>query len=222
MSFDNDRPALAERYARALASTDLALSPERCSVDYLIAAGWCKDGLGVKLYRTRAEFDAVRAEQRQAEHNLIAALADAKREKPEARAYLQQSAEDAALTARALVLIHLRSLAETRQALGEFTAWFATRQRFMQPDQVAMTIAGRVLDQWLDPLCGHCEGRGFSGGAGAAVVLCTQCHGSGKRSAQFAPDPAGHDFGRDLMAELNHKCDQVSGQMRRFLAGGRV
>ena len=68
MNFE-DRPSVDERYARAIESSHLEVLPTRCSVDYLIAAGWIRDGLGASLYRLRTEFDAVRGEQRLAAGN---------------------------------------------------------------------------------------------------------------------------------------------------------
>jgi hypothetical protein len=53
-----------ERYGAAIGADDLTLSPSRCSVDYLISAGWVKDGLGAALFRLRTEWDATKAELR--------------------------------------------------------------------------------------------------------------------------------------------------------------
>jgi hypothetical protein len=54
----SDRPTLDESYGRAISSSHLMVLPERCSVDYLIAAGWVRDGLGASLFRLRSEWDS--------------------------------------------------------------------------------------------------------------------------------------------------------------------
>lgn len=221
MTTYEDRPGLAERYTRAIDSNHLEVKPiERGAVDYLIAAGWVADGLGVMLFRLRSEFDAVRAEQRQAERNLIAAEALAKHGTDLAKAIAHQAAEDAALTARALILIHLKSLAPTKEALGKFAALLATRERYMKPDAAVAKIAGRALDWWLDPLCPACNGTGATGALGQPRTICTACHGSKVRQVRLAPDEAGHQFGKGLMNRMDAKCDLVAGKMRRFLAEG--
>lgn len=222
MTVIEDRPTLAENYARACETSHLELNPnERGAVDYIIAAGWVQDGLGVLLFRLRAEFDSIRADQRHAEANLAFAQALASRIKgEEARQYAQEVAEHAALTERALILIHLKSLAPAKQALGRFASILATREKYMKPDSAVMVIAGRALDWWLDPLCGTCNGTGAVGAFGEVRSICTSCHGSKLRQVRLAPDEAGHQFGKGLMNRMDSKCDFVAGKMRRFLAHG--
>jgi hypothetical protein len=71
MTDTESRPAMAERYSKALDSSHLELSTERVGdVDVLIAAGLVRDGLGTALYRLVCEFDAVRGDHWQARGNL--------------------------------------------------------------------------------------------------------------------------------------------------------
>lgn len=204
MNAIEDRPTLPERYVRAIDSTHLEMNlEERCSVDMLVAAGWIKDSLGTGLYRLRAEFDSVRAAQHQAQHNLPAGGDDA---------------HAAALAAKVMILVHLKSLPGTVAALGRFSALLATRERYMKPDAAVAKIAGRALDAWLDPLCPRCNGTGQIGEFGAPRMICTSCHGAKVRQVRLAEDEAGHQFGRALMNRMDSKCDWVSGQMRRYLS----
>lgn len=247
MSLIEDLPSLDERYGRAISSAHLEVLPTRCSVDYLVAAGWCADSIGVKLFRLRSEFDTVRADHQQAKSNLRADTADARALDAKAQAASDSAkseddkdiaalrhaeaneafkeAEATALTARALVLIHLKSLRETSLALQVFAAQLATRKRFMRPDSDVLHIAGRALDLWLDPNCPACDGRGFRGGFREPVVLCTHCDGTGnrergRRGFRLAQAEASHQFGRTLMADMDRKADNVAQAMRRFLRDG--
>ncbi len=220
MTAIEDRPGIAERYARALESSHLEVkTDERCSVDYLIAAGWVDESLGTLLFRLRAEFDGVRAEQRLAERNLLAAQALAAQLPSEfARDWAQRSAEEAALTERALILVHLKTLHVAKAALGRHASILATKTRFMQDDAAVMRIAGRALDAWLDPLCPRCNGTGQIGAYGEPRSICTACHGAKLRSMRLANDEAGHQFGLLLMGRMDSKCDYVAARMRRFLS----
>lgn len=133
MTANEDRPTIAERYSRALESHHLEVKEGRGDVDLLVAAGWVHDGLGTKLYRLRSEWDAVRGEHRLAE--AAAQVADKKHtvrvravarmaegdDRAEALQYARDqiaAAERAALTARALIMVHLKTLHAATVALG--------------------------------------------------------------------------------------------------------
>lgn len=186
-----DKPTMPERYARAMESSHLEMSNERAGdVDLLIAAGWVKEGLGTMLYRLRVEFDSVnQLELRKADQ----------------------------LTARVLTLMKLRTLPSAREALWVFAVRHATRVKFMVSNKAVGQIMGQALDAWLDPLCHTCDGRGFTGGSGKAIVLCTVCHGSGRRTLMLGKSPEGHEFGRGLMNEMDRKTQYVSSRMRTYM-----
>lgn len=257
----DDRPSLPERYASAIESSHLEVLPTRCAVDYLVAAGWTRDGLGAMLFRLRTEYDAVRGERTLAILNAHAAAkmaATLRRTAAEvnARARLEvdagkagrmegdaartnataemvdKQAEDAALTARALMMIHLKTLPATRVAVHGFARIHAIRSRFMVPKfpdqerrriEVVSHVAGRSLDVWIDPACPHCAGRGFNGGYREPVVICDACDGttnriSGRRGERLGPTHFAHEFGLSLVDELERKADKVARAMRRFMA----
>lgn len=234
MTAIEDRPTIDERYSRALESTHLeVLVEERCSVDMLIAAGWVKEGLGTSLFRLRAEYDAVRETHVQARHGLvdlqhhIDRLRRTQRDTSDEKARtilaeaIRLSLEElkrAELTERVLILSQLKSLPDTKRSLGRFAVAHATRQRFMENDRVAMAIAGTCLALWLDPLCPHCNGTGLSGGLGVIKGICGECSGTKMRPYQLDRTPAGHAFGRSILAVMDRKTDYVTSQMRRYLA----
>lgn len=232
-----DRPTLPESYARAIESSRLeVLADERCSVDMLIAAGWINETLGTMLFRLRAEFDMVRSAQRQSARNVHAAelhtgrlaAAQAKATTAEDKAMWtalhEQAAKDAknaALTERALIMVHLKSLPGTVEALHRFGSMWATKQKFMRDDRAVSAIVGKALDAWLDPICPACDGRGFTGGMGIPMVICQPCGGSRLRHVHLGKRPdddTGHQFGKSVLTEMDRMTDRVTGQMRRFLA----
>lgn len=191
-----DRPTLPERYSRAMSSPNLKwgkLHERTVDLDILIAFGWIKqESLGTSLYRLRTEFDAINK--------------------------IEVARCGSSLVARVLTLSQLRALPDVRNALGRFSIAHATRQRFMRPDDRVLQIAGRALDLWLDPHCPTCTGRGFTGGYGAPIVLCSHCHGSGKRTVDLDREYAGHEFGRSILAAMDRKTDFVRSQMKRHLS----
>lgn len=249
-----DRPTIPEHYASAIETTHLEVLLKRCPVDYIIAAGWCHDGLGTQMLRLRTEYDASRGSHRQAivnstqahRHALMlqraAAEANAKRGTDEqaqraevARIEAEQAIRHAkaqALTDRALIMVHLKTLAQANVSLHNYAQVFAKRKHFMAqgPNYRALQdrrrhevqrIAGRVLDVWIDPSCPHCEGRGFNGGYREPVVICEACGGStnrigGPRGERLHGTDKGHEFGRDLLDEIDRKVAHVIRMMRKF------
>jgi hypothetical protein len=206
----------------------------------LIAAGWVGDALGPMLFRLLAEYDTARGEHGLAQAELrrrqseiaelrsratIAALkADfgptlAGRWHAKADAAAQEL-RAVATTAKLLVLMHLKSLAETKEALGRFAIAFATRRRVMHSDEWVIRIAGLALDVFLDPLCHVCHGRGFHGGRhrGEQRIVCRACSSSGRRRISFgeaAGDQAdARRFGTALLAEMGRKLDEAGREMR--------
>jgi hypothetical protein len=240
------RPGIDEAYARAIGSSHLEMRPESTGdLDRIIAAGFVRDGLGTQLYRLRAEWDIVRANCYQAlgQHE---SAADAARDRrrllrqlnveptpddpkkaqalAEARLALAVKIEDdmaeadrAALTSRALIMVHLKSLRGAADALGNFALGLAVRSGFALPYRDVAPISGRALEAWLDPTCPTCHGTGRTNEPGFPMAICAACGGSGRRLVSLANNAAGHDFGRRLVAQMEIKTHHVSEAMSRFL-----
>ena len=188
----DDVPTIAERYAQAIGSKRLVLdSRTRGDADYLIAAAK-SIRLGALLLRLRSEFDRVRGDARHGPLNR---------------------------TEMALILSRLKTRREAAQAFGEFAVAEATRRRYMQPDSVVMLLAGKALDSWLDPLCQHCDGRGFHGGRhrGEKRALCRECSGSGLRAASIGKDDQQRWFIGVLLCQIEQKMVDTERDMRRLL-----
>lgn len=230
MTATDDRPGTAERYSKAIVTSHLEVKPTAGDVDMLIAAGWLADNLGTALYRLRVEFDAC----------------DVRSIKPldpepapdwthmpgnEEAAKLWHATEQARIlkefaarrvTAKALALLHMKSLRATVEAVGTF-AWFqARRLRYDASPRTVNAIVGRAVDLWLDPICHHCGGRGFNGGFGVPLILCTHCDGTKVRRPRLDKTEPGHQFGLALLAEMDRKADIVARRMGTYLSGRRA
>lgn len=180
---------IEERYARATRSSHLQVTEHPGDADTLIAAG-LSDSLGVMLARLRAEWDTV-----------------SKRE-------LAQAADD--LTARVLVLMNLRTLEPTKQALLNFARVKSASLRLGLTAQDLAPVIGKVLDSWLGQLCMDCNGLGFSGGYGKARILCPTCHGSTKRKQGRLHETEDlHQFGLWLLNVMDAKCAGAMGEIHR-------
>lgn len=227
----SDRPTIDERYGRATRSSHLEVLPEqRCDVDYIVAAGWTADTLGVALFRLRSEWDGARGEHRLAleslrslsaearylERAVLAGAADQERRLDDVRRRIDEES----VTAMALTLMQLTTLHEAKLKLLSYALKQATLRRYMRPDEVVVSVVGSALQAWLDPLCWHCQGVGFSfeSGMGSPRVICTRCHGSGKRPMRLGVTYGDHQFGRFLLTQMDRKADRVAQKMRRFLA----
>lgn len=229
-----DRPTTAERYTRATNSSDLSVaSRQRGDVDLLIAAGWAGDTLGVLLYRLRSEFDAekgalemARTEARRLRNdasslakriNYVTNAEDAAKLR-DAIDVLQEKARTTAQTARLMSLINLKTLAETKQALGRFACIAATRKRFMRSDADVCKLVGRMLEAWLDPTCPHCHGVGYIGAysAHSKPKPCPHCR-DGQRSIVIGRDLAERTFAKFLGATIDRRLSHVDEQIRRYL-----
>lgn len=238
---DTTRPNAEERYGKAITSKRLMVEPDRrCDVDMLVAAGWVADTIATELLRLRQEFDAARGEYQQANHNAASVWsvarklqAEGRRITPEGPAHedlrkqrhkaaeaaklAMKDAERQALTARALILVQLKSLHTTKQKLGAFSVALATKRRFMKSDLDVLAITGRALDYWLDPACPSCDGRGFHGGVGTPMEWCSDCHGTAKRTVNFGGSDADQVFGKLLLAEMDRKAAAVLQVWKKFL-----
>lgn len=192
MTTIQDRKTLGERYLAAMESSHLELTEGRDDADYLIAAGWCKEPLGLALYRLRLEYDQI---------NQVEA----------------QSAGP--VQAKLLTLNKLTTLRPAFTLLKRFAELHALRKKYNRPDRTVHLIAASCLAWWLHPTCLHCAGRGFNGGFGTPMLICTHCN-SGQRVVRYAKDEAGHQFGRGLLNEMDSLMQAADSQMRKSLRQG--
>lgn len=190
----DERPTLAERYARAAQSSDLKLRDERRGdVDTIIAAGMAACVLGASLLRLRTEFDAVKAELGgQAANNE---------------------------TEQLLILMRLKSLPYAKQRLGTWGVARAAGKGLETPERDVRQLVGRALVAWLDPLCGKCEGRGFNGGYDGPKMMCHPCGNTGRRAQNLGASESERLFAADLLAHMDRMTANVEAQMAALLRG---
>lgn len=226
-----DQRTLGERYSRSMHSSDLEPQPDRrVDVDYLIAAGLVKDGLGTQLYRLATEWDLAAGEYRLALRHVRAVELRALQIQRNARKCpsegdvllaeadrLMKQANAEAVTAKALALVHLKTLREAAESLGSFGCWLATRTRLMESDRTVRALAGKAMNLWLDGTCSVCSGRGFNGGFNGPKIMCTACGNTGRAHWSLSKREPHAAFIRRLLAEMDRKVSVVEDQMRRYL-----
>lgn len=238
MTDTDDRPTTQERYQRAAQSSNLKHTRVGTTgdVDVIGADGMVHDTLGASLFRLVGEYDACRGEkvlyeaeaarlyeaQREAAHSLQglrraskpdqAAIAAAKA----AHDHLGEQARREVTTGRAMVLIHLKTLASTKQQLGAFALGLAKTYPFAFADRDLMALTGRVLDVFLDPTCPHCQGRGFNGGGhrGEKQVICRACRGCGHRRDDVGRNADERHLAGRLLAEMSRKMTEAEKSIR--------
>ena len=228
-----DARELAERYSAAIQTSHLEVKPIRCDVDYLIAAGWVKEGLGARLFRLATEWDLAGGDYRlalrhvrQVELDAIQLRRNAARHPNEAAKMLAEAellieqAKREAITAKALALVHMKTLHEAKEAVGGYARWLANRARFMEPDDKVNTLAAQALQLFLDATCSACGGRGFNGGNLHPMVWCTACGATGKAHHRLSKTESDTAFIRGLLAEMDLKCHRVQQQMSRWMRRG--
>lgn len=183
--------------------------------DMLIAAGSCRETLGAMLLRLRGEFDSVKADI--------------------------DGTGNTTLTDRILVLAHLKTLREAREALSYLAAQRAIVERFSQPDvmprdlagmkawredadrksRAVHSLAGRVLVAFLDPNCHACDGRGKNGGYGALQTLCRACGGTSKTRAGIGRSAQERDFAGHLLSLVERSVSRAEQAIQAGLPGAK-
>lgn len=251
MTATDDKPTVGERYSSAVESSNLKLGEKRGDVDFVIAAGLVEDGFGLTLYRLMTEFDQVRgpvdaakrwvSSQMQLSSELAkqAAVAEKVAEfAPGTEGYdslaverarrlneASRQVKDAALasmrTELALVLSVMGTLREARYAVGNFAQLEAWRKGVkLDAEQVRM-LSGRVLDVFLDPLCAHCDGRGYNGGGRfeetGPQVFCRPCRNSGQRRDSIGKSDVERVFAGHLLMQMDADLAGVQAAIRRAL-----
>lgn len=221
---------LAERYSRAMHSAHLEVGPGRCDVDYLIAAGVVREGLGTRLFRLASEWDMAAGDYRlalrrvrqieldaiQLQRNAAKHAADADRLLREAAARLAQAQREA-LTAKVQAMVHLKTLHEAKVEVASYARLKANRVGFMEPDRIVNALASRALQLFLDTTCIRCSGRGFNGGFSGPKKLCTACGSSGKSYFHLSKTEKHAAFIRRLLAEMDLRCHRAQQQMSRWV-----
>jgi len=227
----NARPSLSERYG-------VAVSNGTGVGHIILAAGMQHERLGAVLLRLQSEYDAVKgdleragqiAPQRTAQARELtqrAKLAERLKDYGAAEALkalaadIRERTPDEVLSARTFILMGLKTLHDCKQRFGAFAIGLAVQpKRNIKPD-TARTIAGQVLDVWLDPTCHTCDGTGMVGNAYAGEVRsqCGTCCGSGHRRDIVGRNPKERIFARDLLAELQRRVAAAAGGMGQALA----
>lgn len=217
MNDQNQKPTIEEQYAVALSAG--------AQTRVVLAAGLQRERAGVQLLRLRAEYDAVRGELEQAGQIAPRGLDRARVLRQEAarlqKAELWLEAEALIIeaeaiqprtkaqvkTAHAVILVALTSLHSARQELGILAVRMAASPKRSLEPAVALQLAGRVLDVWLDETCHKCDGTGRLGNryAGDRERECSSCKGSGHRRDILGDSLKQTLFARDLMAELQRQ-----------------
>lgn len=227
----NARPSLSERYGVAVSSgTGLE--------HMILAAGMQHERLGAILLRLQSEYDAVKSDleragqiapQRTAQARELAQrakLAEKLKDYGAAEALKALAAEirertpEEVLSARAFILMGLKTLHDGKQRFGAFAVGLGVQPKRNIRPHAAASLAGQVLDVWLDPTCHTCDGTGHTGNvyAGETRKQCDTCAGSGHRRDIIGRNPAERIFARDLLAELQRRVAAAAGGMGQALA----
>lgn len=208
-----DRPSVGERYETAIGRG----APD---ADVILAAGMQRHQLGATLLRLQSEYDTIRGDLERAGD--IAARGDvaARAARTAAgAAVVRRRTESEALTARCLILTHLKTLREARMELATYALVLAGRQRVVLANEIVARLVGRVLDVWLDPTCAQCDGTGWvgSGFEGKVPRQCDRCGGSGQRRDQMSHEPGERWFAFLLLGDVQREVARAAAGMRAKL-----
>jgi hypothetical protein len=188
-----DRTTTAERYARAAHTSNLGMTEHRQGDADIVAAAGMVHGVGPKLLRLMQEYDSVAQDVRRVSNN--------------------------DLTAMLLIMMQLRSLSETKEALYLWALDRATKRRLMLTDKQIGAIVGRSLQAFLSPTCPTCSGVGMTGGYDGKIQnICRRCNGSGRTNDGVGFDVAEREFAADLMRFMGQAYSTAEIEIKKQLA----
>ena len=237
-----DRPTIGERYGVAIGASNLRVGERHGGADMVLAAGMVgaaatRHGLsfGALLFRLQAEYDTVRGDLEHAGEISRRGGLEAGRvarsthrldgsERPDGEGAMlaeaiRQRTEAEVLTARCLILIHLKTLDRAKQAVAVHALKIAKKHRFAERPEVIAKLVGRVIDVWLDPTCHKCDGTGWvsSGYQGEATKACDACSGTGHRRERMGNSDASRWFSFILLGDIQREMAAAAGAMGRLL-----
>lgn len=188
----DERPSTAERYARAAHTSNLGMTEHRQGDADIIAAAGMVHGLGPKLLRLTQEYDAVAQDIRRNSESHMAML---------------------------LIMMELRTLRETKEALHLWALDRATKRRVMLSDKQIGAIVGGCLQAFLCPTCPECNGVGTTGGYDGKIKnICRRCGGSGSAEQSVGLDVLQKDFAIDLMHAMRGAYSFAEMEIRKQLS----
>ena len=180
MTEDTTKPTLDEKYARAINATDLRMVDGRTGSADLLAAFGISAGLGALLQRLRQEYDTVAQDVRRAGND--------------------------SHTEAVLIFMHLKTLREAKNALGQYAMVMATKRRHMLTDKDVLVLTGKVLAAWLDQKCRKCNGTKVLGGYnGKTQSMCRACGGTGNSHSELGKTDPERLFCAQLMMDMTTK-----------------
>jgi|DEB19_MinimDraft_2_1074335.scaffolds.fasta_scaffold02589_6 hypothetical protein len=223
MSEPNQKPSIEEQYTLAIM--------RGFSGDLILAAGLQRCWAGALLLRLRTEYDIVRSEleragqiapsagrgawelHQEAERlhaMVLAGVPKAQEMMDRAEALKQEAAALQARTpaevktARAIILVSLKSLQAARREVGVLAIGMSAKPKRNLGADVALRMAGRVLDVWLDEVCHRCDGTKRIGNryAGEQDRECPACKGTGHRRDILGANQHEALFAGDLLEEI--------------------
>lgn len=233
-----DRPSVAELYGVAATSG--------CMPNIVLAAGLQRCHFGSLLLRLKAEYDGVRSSleragqirrrgieagrelRTKAARLLIRAeAAEFGREQfeREAAALLAEAevvekhrTPHEIVSARAFILLELTSLNDAKREIGILAVRMSIKRRVRA--DVAMRLAGRVLDVFLDDICHHCDGTGLmgSGYRGERAGQCDKCKGTAHRRDILGNHLSETMLAADILAELQRQTSEAARRIGQALA----
>lgn len=215
-SIDDHPITAADRYAKAVNSTDLSPGSERerTDADVLLAAA----------YATGDTCKACNGTGRKG--GAKPAMGVPRCEVCDGRGKVANPRKQLALAAYRLGLAG--DTAGLRPLIDEMDSWLlahlAKGGNRPMPAAARQQLIRDTLKWWLDPACGYCNANGFvlvEGTSRLSPVECDACHGTKKRSLRR--EIQGHrqwaDHAEYLVDELDRLKGMVFGDMARMLNG---